>query len=135
MIQKKPIKYFFDDSNNLFEKRTGNRFDAKDIEISISRLFDIGFNKAIQSSKPLVKKSIRIYKVTDEYIVCNVVKYDYFCNTIRGHLKIYNGYDTTTYIKTNNMFYDTGYRSNKETESLRSYYEKKKGAPENNVTD
>lgn len=135
MIPKKPMKYSFEDSDLLFQRREETVLSHKDIDIAINRLFDIGLNKAMQSPRPLVQKSIRLYRIMDDYIACSIVKYDYFCNTIRGHLKIYNGENDCTYIKTNDMFYDTGYRSKKEIDSLKSYYEKKKGVPENNGID
>ena len=135
MIQKKPIKYFFEDTENLFKKKTTHLYDSNDIDITFSCMFDPELFKAIKSSKPLTQKAIRLYKIKDDSTICLIVKYDYFCNTLRGHLKTYNGKIVSVYTKTNDMFYDTGYRSKKEIYSVQSYYEKKKGEYENNGID
>lgn len=126
MIEKRPIKYIFCDEHDIFKKRTEYQFNTDDVNMIFDCLFDPDLLKKLRSPyRPFVKKSARLYKITDDHINCLIAKYDYFCNTLRGHLRLYNGTNIFTYLKTDDMFYDTGYKSKKEIQSIQSYYEKK----------
>lgn len=132
MIRKKEVKLILYDSINLFRKKEGYRMEN---DPRIDMVIDFMFDDLVESLNNLpnlfeksvekysLKKNLRLYKITDDFIVCLIVKCDYFSNSIHGHLKVYNNNTMVKYIKSKDIFYNTGYRSKKEISVLKSYYD------------